>query len=798
MPSSVSPSGATSQLASRSDKQILNIAPISLSRDDLVIGRLAYTDEDAYKALRESHRETHVFRYDGSRKTIVNVSLRPQVTPLGSVESAKAKDHLLLLGKVYQHSLVDWLQRQFTILRPSRPVVFWGGNARSRLLTRAIKDCAAQSRPGLEVVVRYSIDTRVLQYPGEPNKWFLALLLDLNTSNVIDISIGDLIAEKVNVIGKYVCQRESDTEEGFRARPEALGAVSEIRGDELLLTDNVGSDHVSASDVWLEPKQENLEEVIRTLYGSYSDRILARLKELRSTYTTANGKLRHIRETLETLRSKHRISTGDGVELVPEDLLSASSELFPEGITTDRPTLLFGPQGRNTGQYPDLGVQKWGPYKYMHNEKNDPVVAVVCEKGYRGRVEQFVASLRDGFSDDEWVAATSWQKRRTENPYHGGLTGKYRLGRISLEYEEVQSPDADAYRHAVARLLSRLPKAPDFALVQIRKAFELLYGGKNPYLIAKAGFMQAGVPVQAVHIESVEASAHQVPRILNNISLSSYSKMGGTPWVISTRNPTSHELVIGLGYAEAAETRLGEKTRYVGITTLFQGDGRYAVWGLTREVEFSDYATALLESLRTTIRHVREENDWRGGDEVRLIFHVYKPLKYKEIDAIKALVATMVSDQFSVKYAFLDLSHYHGYQLFDPSEQGVSYSSGRGSQSVKGVGVPRRGIALQLDSRTALLQLTGPAELKTASQGIPRPLRIELHKDSDFTDLTYLVRQIYHFTYVSWRSYFPAAEPVTIAYSRMIAKALGSLRPVPGWNSSVLTVGSLRSTLWFL
>ena len=50
--------------------------------------------------------------------------------------------------------------------------------------------------------------------------------------------------------------------------------------------------------------------------------------------------------------------------------------------------------------------------------------------------------------------------------------------------------------------------------------------------------------------------------------------------------------------------------------------------------------------------------------------------------------------------------------------------------------------------------------MKTDYQGLPQPLLIELHPESDFTDLTYLVRQVFHFSYLSWRSFFPAIEPV--------------------------------------
>lgn len=94
--------------------------------------------------------------------------------------------------------------------------------------------------------------------------------------------------------------------------------------------------------------------------------------------------------------------------------------------------------------------------------------------------------------------------------------------------------------------------------------------------------------------------------------------------------------------------------------------------------------------------------------------------------------------------------------------------------------------------------MIGTKEVKTDEQGLPRPLKLTLHHESDFRDMTYLARQVYSFSYMSWRSYFPAIESVSISYSRLIAGALGNLRSLPSWNSSVLTAGSLRNRMWFL
>src|SRR6185312_7752854 len=108
------------------------------------------------------------------------------------------------------------------------------------------------------------------------------------------------------------------------------------------------------------------------------------------------------------------------------------------------------------------------------------------------------------------------------------------------------------------------------------------------------------------------------------------------------------------------------------------------------------------------------------------------------------------------------------------------------------------GQCLQLSARSALLQLIGSEQVKTDLQGLPQPLLLDLHPESDFTDLTYLARQVFHFSYLSWRSFFPSVEPVTILYSRLIANALGNLKLLPGWSSEPLTLGQLRNSMWFL
>jgi hypothetical protein len=723
------------------------------------------------------------------------------------MERVPVDEHLLLLGRAVQRSILDWLAGHLTIISRDQPLSFWGGAQDAKLLSHAVRNVNGKLRgpdllpnPKVEVAVRYAMSTRPMWPPGDAVRPYLGLLVDLRTSNVIDLSVEELLDLGVEVKGKYVCARREDDDDLVLSKLDTLGMVSEVDGGRLLLTDSMGIDEVAAEDVLLEPRQENLEVVVRALYGRHASDVISQLRQLRGPYGSAAGKLQKIRHTLEGLRKRHSVSLDGGfLEATFDELLAQDSVSFPETIRTDRPGFLFGAQGRENGRYPDDGVRRFGPYKYMQHSKNEPLIAVVCEASRRGRVEQFVESLRGGFSEEAWREVMKRRKGKpSPNPFEGGLLDKYRLTRIDLEFEEIAGTSAAAYREAIQRLLERLPRAPDLALVQTRERFKRLRAENNPYYVSKAAFMGAGVPVQAITEEKIEADDGQLPYILNNVALASYAKLEGIPWVISTRQPSSRELVVGLGYTEVGEGRLGGKTRYVGITTLFQGDGRYLLWGLTREVEFESYAEALLANLRTTIRHVKQENDWQPGDRVRLVFHVYKPLKNREIEAIRRLVNGLVQEEYRVEYAFLDLSSYHMYHLFDPSQAGIGYRTESGNWRTKGKGVPERGVCIQLDRRSALLHLAGPRELKTHEQGAPQPLLIEVHPDSDLDDLTYLTRQIYHFTYLSWKSFFPATEPVTILYSRLIARALGNLRLVAGWDSRVISVGALRDNKWFL
>jgi hypothetical protein len=516
------------------------------------------------------------------------------------------------------------------------------------------------------------------------------------------------------------------------------------------------------------------------------------LRRIRAPYLRGDQKLEKISRMITDLNQSLdktsvtalNLAFSDGFSVRFDALIDQSSSHFPKVIETTRPNMLFGSSGHDQQTQPDLGIQKYGPFQYVHNPINEPTIVVLCDKQVEGRMDQFAKLLRNGLDEEE-------------GRFSGGLIGKFRLTNVRFHFAVIDGDTGDRYEAAAERALEELPQTPALALVQVRGAPRQRIPSQNPYFVAKSRFMRAGVPVQAIRIETVEETRGKAYS-LNNLALAAYAKIGGVPWVISTRGVATHELVIGIGCTEISNSRLGDRARYVGITTLFQGDGRYLVWETTREATFEDYPETLLESLRKSIRFVQNQNRWEAGDPVRLIFHVYKPLKRVEIETAKELVNEMLGEH-PVEFAFLDVSHYHPYQIFDPGQSGIKYRSPElQRRDIKGVYTPSRGTALLMGPRTALLQLVGASEVKTWDQGMPRPLLLELHPDSDFSDLTYLVRQVFHFSFMSWRSFFPSHEPVTILYSRWIANLLGNLRAVPGWDGSALTQMRDRRAMWFL
>jgi hypothetical protein len=756
-------------------KPVLNIAPIEVPDSTIQVGVFTYhseTGHDDLTRLRQKHRGTHAI---ARRHDLIVCLPRVRDAPLvgEAQQELPLRENLSLVAALLRETLVDHLHDLHRPVIAHRPVTFLAIND---LLKEALP-YGLTTPAWLALFPRYELDVRLFFFANkEP---FLGLAIDSRTSRRVTASCDQLIAAGINIKGFYVGRMCPDADPRLEPRFDILGRVSALHADELQLDDaREGISSVKMQHCYAEPSAHTFANLLDQVFLTRAGDVRAALFQRAAARRIGPAKLEDLRKGVGYLaRQPLEVSPGITVSVGP--LLERDA--LPKFETAPKPVYVFDPTGAQTDTWADRGIQKCGPYSQQTFSKNCPRIAVVCQATAKGRVEQFLHKFFTG------------QKHPKKNlgPFDNGFVGKYRLDGVSTKFFLTNSPTGDAYQRAAHEAISDEERW-DLALVQIEREFRELDGTNNPYLVTKHAFLTHQTPVQEFTLETASLWEGQLAYALNNMALATYSKLGGTPWLLRCDRAIAHELVIGIGSAQVGEGRLGNRERVVGFTTVFSGDGDYRIANRSQAVPYQKYGEELLATLKDTVVSVSRDMNWQDGDHVRLVFHAFKPFRNIEAEAVKDLMNTL--GRYDVDFAFLEISERHPYLLFDENQNGVyDYETKR----TKGVYAPDRGQMLKLSKSEVLIVLTGPRDVKRPEDGLPSPVLIRLHQESTFTDTTYLARQVYAFANHSWKSFFPGSLPVTVQYSEMIAGLLGKLGRLPNWNADVLW-GRIGRSRWFL
>jgi hypothetical protein len=500
------------------------------------------------------------------------------------------------------------------------------------------------------------------------------------------------------------------------------------------------------------------------------------------------GRQKQIDDALNYLREKASLEAVPGAQFTIGPVLSSANAEFPVTEIIPKPVLVFDPSGTRKDEWNERGLKKNGPYDQRTFSPKRLRIAVVCQGKYEGQVDRFVAKFLDGMPN----ALTGGQNKTAR--YGDGFLRRFNLDKPSVTYFTAENVSAESHSAASRRALAQATDEGfkwNLALVQVEEEFKSFDDGSNPYYTTKSVFLKRDVPVQSVRLETMGQPDAQLVFSMNHMSLATYAKLGGVPWLLASQQTVAHELVIGLGSHSVSNSRIGAGQRFVGITTVFSSDGSYLLSDRTAVVPFEGYAEALYETLKRSITTVRKQDNWRSTDKVRLVFHMFKPPKDTEAEAIKRTVESLDLD--NVTFAFVHIAPSHPYLIFDHSQKGTGFRDPK-----KGVLGPERGLHIKLGDRESLVVFSGASELKQATDGMPRPCLLKLHRLSTFTDMTYLARQAFEFSGHSWRMLAPEPFPITIRYSDLIAQRLAGLNAVEGWDSDAVHFGQIGSTLWFL
>lgn len=755
-------------------KPVLNIAPLTVPDTTIHVGLYPYDPEKGHERLaeiRKALRSTHtVARWHDS---IACIQRTPEAPEHGeSFEEVSTDGNLGLVKALLRDVLIDFLN---DLGRPvlSHDIAFL---ANRNLLEEALPS-GLECPEWLRVSPRYTLDIRLFFF--DRRRPLLGLALDARTRRRITAPCSALLDEGIRLEGVYVGRDEDGDDPRLEPRLMLLGRVARL-GDGLFVLEDSreGQTSVSPSDCVPEAHAATFNNIFGQVFRENAQVAKDALAAATAARRVGPAKLADLRSVASYL-ARRPFPLAPGLDVSLGALLEGRA--VPRLDRAPKPTYVFDPAGGKTDTWADGGLQKFGPYSLQTFSKNRPRIAVVCQAKAKGRVEQFLHKFFNG----------QRHPKKDRGPFDNGLVGKYRLDGVVPRFFLAENAGARAYAAAVEQAISDDDRW-DLALVQIERHFRDLEGEENPYVVTKHAFLAHQTPVQEFTLETADLREGQLAYALNNMGLATYSKLGGTPWLLRSDPTIAHELVIGVGWAEMGEGRLGGRERYVGFTAVFSGDGDYRVANQSKAVPFERYEQELLSTLRTTVETVSRDMNWQHGDHVRLVFHAFKPFRNVEAAAVRSLMDSL--GDYDVDYAFVEVSEQHPYLLFDELQKGARDFDTR---SQKGVFAPDRGTMLRLSDREMLITLTGPRDVKRPEDGLPSPILLRLHRDSTFSDLTYLARQVYAFASHSWKSFFPGSLPVTVLYPKLIAGLLGEMSRLPNWNAEVLW-GRIGRSRWFL
>lgn len=760
-------------------KKVLNFAPVIFAEESKTYGlyQIPYRDEQQLRDLRAEHNETNSFFRFG------NMIFH---TPMVEQGGFREGEH-----KIF-HVDRDIPQTKNLV----RNVLFFD------LVNRGLKMSKLESIKFLSIkdhhsIIRdylpndlkariayklgFSLEVRTMM---KSTGVVYGLLIDPFYAWDIQVNCDQLLASGLNLIGRQVVKLVGGGS-GVLPLRKLLGEVVSVNSEVAIIKTEHGQLRMPLSELYLENSHINTKDTIITMAGKdIYQRIDSQLIATRGERKGAKQMLKHT-ASIHNLYQNEEVGNQNGFRMkLGKFVASGDFEWIETSIGA--PTYYFAtPDKKQIDNKRDSGIKRFGPFSKEIFSNNSGRIIVIYRAKNEGSITKFLAKLQNGLP---------YEGNGSYKPFENGFAAKYRLREVEFGLYPVLSTSIEEYRKAIDKAMSDSSDT-SLAIIETAEEFKLLPADKNPYLYCKATLLTLGVPSQEFRFETMQLPDKQLAYVLNNASLAMYAKMGGTPWTIPSGASIHHELVFGLGSKVFKSGRFGPGRKIVGFTTVFSGDGTFLLGSRSDAVSFDDYFDALKRSLVSTIDRIKKKYCWESKEVVRIVFHLFKPFKNKEIQVLEAIVAELAKE-YTLTFSYLTFSDSHPWIMVDTEQEGIyDWNS---QMKLKGIWQPARDSNLKIDDFHYLLQLKGPQDVKTHAQGYARPLLVNLHPNSTFQDMEYLIRQTSRFATNSWRSFFPGSLPVTIDYANQIAELVELMSQSGHFNRALLNDRRLDHKVWFL
>lgn len=653
--------------------------------------------------------------------------------------------------------------------------------------TELIAPAADAARIDDPLIEQFTVTPRFVLSPKtfEPVDGQSKLGLFINVEMQFDISapLNELQSANVDLTGLHVVRRQPEP-----GKRRLVGRISRVDGNVTHLSESTEGPSIQTDQIKLEGSKESVARCLTTILGLSRYRALMSALDDQQAGYLLGPDFDGVVTKLGALLAKTKLPIALGQDAKIGDRIVLANSDTAETVYVAPPVdYVFDRTGAQSNAFAWPGLSQFGPFDRTTFANKSPRLLVVFPTSTQGKVETFLRAFRDGLGAN----------------YRGFAKGfRDIFGLVNLEFVmcpvQVQVSDRAgseaAYRSAIE---DRLSAGEDVqgAIVVLFEEHAHLKGLQNPYLRTKALLLTLGIPAQEVRMTTVTQMPGILQYTLQNFSVSVYAKLNGTPWTVNQDKAISDELVVGMGFAEFSGSRFEDRQRFVGITTVFSGDGTYLLGNVSKESNYADYPKMVRESMLSLLRELKTRNNWRPGDTVRVIFHAHRPLKRVDVGNIVFACVREIGAEQVLQMAFVTVSHDHPFIIMDRAEKGEPVK--RDSDVMKGEFAPMRGTIARIGKTTRLLATNSHKLIKRVNSPLPAPLLISLHPDSTFKDVDYIAEQTLRFTSLSWRSTLPARTPVTIFYSERIAELLGRLKDVPDFSTTALSV-KLKWSRWFL
>jgi hypothetical protein len=759
----------------------LNYFPISIDFEKYQICTENYTDERLVE-LRNQYNSTHSFFRNGDAIYISNKE-GDENTAIGNIVEKDVFIDNEITSSLIKHIFFRTFKERFPSYTPVDfyPFRFFSGQTKDDIIYNALPD-NLRNRIAYKKLIEIQ-----LRMTDIDNKKQFGFVINIERNWIFNKSCEELNAEAYNLINIEVLHAEPlpGLQNILAPNEELVGTIKSINEYTAIVETNEGEKEYPLNELFIRKTKFNIGNYLSfALSREKSDEILNLIETKRPEIYNAKKRCNEITNIAKYLFSDQGqpvlFQNKDGFCFIVNDTpLSFTAST----LTLQTPTFIFDAAVTKTHTYPDAGLTSFGPYDNITFDIKVPNILCICKGSNRGFFTNFLCSLKDGMPQSRY--------------FKKGLLKKYDLQDVVFDIKEIQNLVVNEYINAINACDE---VKPHLAIIEIPTEFRNLKDIDNPYYKIKAKLLSLEIPVQFITSGKIKKYNEH---ILNSIALQIYAKLGGTPWVLPSQRSVDREIIIGIGHTwyRANQYKGAEQNRVVGITTFLSSDGQYLLGDKVKDVPFDNYFQELLKSLKSSIERLSKEQGWQNGDTIRLIFHIFKPIRNVEFDVISQLIKE-ISD-YSIKFAFVTISKKHPNLIFDTNQKGISKYN-----NTIGEFIPDRATNIVLDSETCLVQMLGVKELKTGKHGMSTPIQIKIrnphHKyhekelnDYLYYDLGYITQQIFSFTYLSWRSFLAGEQPATMLYSSLIAKLLSKLKNVPGWDSVRLNYG-LKKKKWFL